>query len=100
MVRKHIKICCGMYVRNVCIYVCTVCMYACTVCMYSVYVYSVYVYGMYVCTVYMYGMYVCTVCIYRGGSRIDCRGVLSIPRALSRAKFYVLRPLLTSFLRW
>ena len=25
---------------------------------------------------------------------------LSIPRALARAKFYVLRPLLTSFLRW
>ena len=34
---------------------------------------------------------------YRGGSRIECRGVLSIPRALARAKFYVLRPLLTSF---
>ena len=33
----------------------------------------------------------------RGGSRIECRGVLSIPRALARAKFYVLRPLLTSF---
>ena len=29
---------------------------------------------------------------YRGGSRIDCRGGLSIPRALARAKFYVLRP--------
>ena len=29
-----------------------------------------------------------------GGSRIDCRGGLSIPRALARAKFYVLRPLL------
>ena len=28
------------------------------------------------------------------GSRIDCRGGLSIPRALARAKFYVLRPLL------
>ena len=27
-------------------------------------------------------------------------GGLSIPRALARAKFYVLRPLLTSFLRW
>ena len=35
--------------------------------------------------------------IYRGGSRIECRGVLSILRALARAKFYVLRPLLTSF---
>ena len=34
---------------------------------------------------------------YRGGSRIDLRGGLSIPRALARAKFYVLRPLLTSF---
>ena len=33
----------------------------------------------------------------RGGSRIDLRGGLSIPRALARAKFYVLRPLLTSF---
>ena len=32
-----------------------------------------------------------------GGSRIECREVLSIPRALARAKFYVLRPLLTSF---
>ena len=29
----------------------------------------------------------------RGGSRIECRGVLSIPRALALAKFYVLRPL-------
>ena len=29
-----------------------------------------------------------------GGSRIDCKGGLSIPRALARAKFYVLRPLL------
>ena len=37
-------------------------------------------------------------CIHlRGGSRIDLRGGLSIPRALARAKFYVLRPLLTSF---
>ena len=36
-------------------------------------------------------------CICRGGSRIDSRGGLSIPRALARAKFYVLRPLLTSF---
>ena len=35
-----------------------------------------------------------------GGSRIDFRGGLSIPRALARAKFYALRPLLTSFLRW
>ena len=33
----------------------------------------------------------------RGGSRIDLRGGLSILRALARAKFYVLRPLLTSF---
>ena len=33
----------------------------------------------------------------RGGSRIDLRGGLSKPRALARAKFYVLRPLLTSF---
>ena len=33
----------------------------------------------------------------RGGSRIDLRGGLSIPRALACAKFYVLRPLLTSF---
>ena len=33
----------------------------------------------------------------RGGSRIDLRGGLSIPRTLARAKFYVLRPLLTSF---
>ena len=34
----------------------------------------------------------------RGGSRIDCRGGggLSTPRALALAKFYVLRPLLTS----
>ena len=32
----------------------------------------------------------------RGGSRIECRGVLSIPYALARVKFYVLRPLLTS----
>ena len=30
----------------------------------------------------------------RGGSRIDCRGGLSIPRALARTKFYVLHPLL------
>ena len=35
--------------------------------------------------------------LLRGGSRIDLRGGLSIPRALARAKFYVLRPLLTSF---
>ena len=35
--------------------------------------------------------------VHRGGSRIDLRGGLSIPRALARAKFYVLRPLLTSF---
>ena len=35
--------------------------------------------------------------IFRGGSRIDLREGLSIPRALARAKFYVLRPLLTSF---
>ena len=33
----------------------------------------------------------------RGGSRIGLRGGLSISRALARAKFYVLRPLLTSF---
>ena len=33
----------------------------------------------------------------KGGSRIDCRGGLSIPSALARAKFYVLCPLLTSF---
>ena len=32
-----------------------------------------------------------------GGSRIECRGVLSILRALARMKFYVLSPLLTSF---
>ena len=31
---------------------------------------------------------------FSGGSRIDCRGGPSIPRALARAKFYVLRPLL------
>ena len=37
------------------------------------------------------------VSLHRGGSRIDLRGGLSIPRALARAKFYVLRPLLTSF---
>ena len=34
---------------------------------------------------------------FRGGSRFDCRGGLSIQPALARAKFYVLRPLLTSF---
>ena len=36
------------------------------------------------------------VLLCRGGSRIDCRGGggLSIPRALARVKFYVLRPLL------
>ena len=43
-----------------------------------------------------YGVYVSQL-ISRGGSRIDCRGGLSIPRALARAKIYVLRPLLTSF---
>ena len=35
--------------------------------------------------------------IFRGGSRIGLRGGLSISRASARAKFYVLRPLLTSF---
>ena len=33
---------------------------------------------------------------YRGGSRIECRGVLSIPRALARAKLCA-TPTLTSF---
>ena len=32
--------------------------------------------------------------VISGGSRIDCRGGPSIPPALARAKFYVLRPLL------
>ena len=54
------------------------------------------------CTNFFYYTNIRKSSIYiRGGSRIDCRGGgLSIPCALALAKFYVLRPLLTSFLRW
>ena len=39
----------------------------------------------------------CVFSLFSGGSRIDCRGGPSIPRALARAKFYVLRPLFGPF---
>ena len=66
-----------------CLYVC-VCVYVCvSVCML-------------VCVCVSVCVYVC-VYVCRGGSRIDLKGGLIIPRALVRAKFYVLRPLLTSF---